>query len=193
VAATSAGCGPEENLSAFDVSIVAVDDCVQVGQGAVSCADPEELSKLVQRGRWILDDRGGENMIVPLASFILTDESGATLPGYHLPNDGTYPTSSCTGQGGQCYLAQDAWESVNKETGCPVVEATGADFFVFEQKLEGISVFQHAEGFQLVCDEDGNCSQNAVEGCETFVSIATAKVTGTAAKDLVLAREVNAP
>lgn len=184
------GCAEEDNLSSFDVSLVDVEDCSQVGQGAVNCEDPETLNALERSGRWHLDDRGGENFIIPVASFILTDENGTTLAGVHLPNNGTIETLSCTGQGGECYVAQEQRQGVDAESGCAEIVVEGADFFVIDGALEGMVVYQRSVGFDLVCDEEGNCQQAAIEGCETYVSVATTEVRGSVTEDAVLAREV---
>lgn len=125
------GCGPEDTLQAYEVTITTTEDCSQVGAGPVQCADPEVLRQVSTTGRWIFDYRGVD-------TFALTTDTGRVLPGVYFSNNGGLISESCTGQGGRCHFARSRTDSVDPNTGCLRIEERVIDVFDLDGALSGL-------------------------------------------------------
>lgn len=171
-----AGCGPADNLQAFDVELQVVSDCTQVAQNAVQCTDEEELAAVTRSGRWYVEDLGGANALNPLNNFILTTDRGRSITGVHFANTGALAeTESCKGEGGECYFAQTREDFLDEVTACQETFATAFDFRI------------EADGTLVGLGQDVRIAD---EGCGTpSVGQVLTGVTGLPADDTVLARE----
>ncbi len=172
-----AGCAPDP-LSAYDVVLTTTFDCTQVGQGAVQCTDDETLAALTVTGRWVIEDKGGANLLNPLSDFILTAETGRTVTGVHFV-DGAAETTSCTGQtAGQCYFGRKTASVFDEDVTCTEISDYAYDFLIDGDDLAGISAETR------VTEE--TCGTSVVS--QTIVS-----VVGVRSDDVVYAREDRTP
>jgi hypothetical protein len=133
------GCAEEDPLQAFDIVLVTISDCSQVGSNAVQCEDEEELQELQRTGRWVVEDQGGGlPPIVNSGYFVVTTEDGSSYTGLHFQNDGSTATESCNGEGGVCYFARTRSDSVDPNTECLTIHETSLDFRNMGGILKGV-------------------------------------------------------
>ncbi len=169
VFAGTLGCGPTDTIKAFDVVLETTSDCSQVGVGAVQCEDEAVLREKKTLGRWVIDERGQD-------SIVLTTHLGRVIPGLYFNN--TDPISEeCTGEGGVCYFARARVDEIDVESNCIEIQQRALD-----------SVFDPTEGtlrgtFSEIILTDENCGT-------PFVQEVLVEVEGTLVDEAVLAREV---
>jgi hypothetical protein len=171
--ATVACGGPEDTLTAYDVSMVTLTDCSQVGQGGINCEDAEQLSQVTRTGRWILDHRGVD-------TFVLTTEDGKSVAGVYFANNcvpgdpNTVCTPACQGEGGSCHFARTRFTTVDPATGCAQETQRIVDSRVVDDQLVGLFI-------DLTVTE---------ETCEvSLITQVEIQVTGTLSEEAVVARE----
>lgn len=169
-----AGCAPDP-LSAYDVVLKTTFDCSQVGLGAVQCTDDETLAALSISGRWIIEDKGGANLLNPASDFILTAENGRTVTGLHFVDTGAIETQTCGNETyGQCYFGRKTATTFDQDLSCTEISDFAYDFLVLDDEIAGLS----AE------------TRVTEETCGTsVVSQVIVEVTGTRSEDAVYARE----
>lgn len=178
----TAGCGPVDNLTAFDVEVTVFSDCSQTASSAPQCGDEEQLRSTTRFGRWYIEDLGGANALIPLSQFILTDDQGRSVTGIHFVDNGAVTeTDSCDGSGGECYFARTQVDEANPDDPDNLPE-------------NRCSTFARAYDFKI--DFEGNISgiwqdvQIENEVCSTpFVGQVLAEVRGTVVDEEVMARE----
>jgi hypothetical protein len=182
-------------MSGYDVLLQTSQDCTQVGINAPQCVDAEAAGERVRAGRWIVEDKGGANILNPLSSFMLTTDRGRTLSGVHFPNDGLLATTlSCTGEGGECYFARVRVDTIDEETGCQAIEERAYDFRVVDDVLTGVSTETRLIGFEEQCTTDAEgvetCELVPLDACgTTTVAQKIVDATGTFLEDPVRARD----
>jgi hypothetical protein len=180
--AAAAGCGPTDNLTAFDVEVTIFSDCSQTASSAPQCGDEEELRSTTRFGRWYIEDLGGANALIPLSQFILTDDQGRSVTGIHFVDNGAITeTDACTGSGGECYFARTQVDEANPDDPENLPENRCKTF---------------ARAYDFKVDLDGTLNglwqdvQLENEVCSTpFVGQVLAEVSGTRVDEEVIARE----
>lgn len=165
----SAACGPTDTIKTFDVELVTISECSQVGAGAVQCEDESELENHTIFGQWIIDERAPD-------AFTLTTHRGRTLPGLYFPNNSEI-SAQCTGQGGICYFARTRTDELDVENNCIQINQRALDSVLTPETntLSGV--------FSDITLTDENCGTPFVE--EVII-----QVTGTLSDESVYAREV---
>lgn len=119
-----AGCGGDDSsLRTYDIHLVTQSDCSQVGQGAVSCEDPEALAALSVSGQWVFDYRGAD-------TFVVTTDEGRAVPGIFFNNTGDIETTACTGQGGVCHFARARKDELDVESSCFKIRERVIDVYI---------------------------------------------------------------
>ena len=177
-----AGCGPADNLTAFDVTVTVFSDCSQTASSAPQCRDEDDLRANSRWGRWYIEDLGGANVLIPINQFILTDDQGRSVTGIHFVDNGAVvETDSCDGTGGECYFARTQIDEVNPDDPENLPENRCKTF---------------ARAYDFKIDNDGNLTgmwqdvQIENELCSTpFVDQVLAEVRGTIVDEEVRARE----
>ncbi len=163
------GCGPTDTIKTFDVELVTLSECSQVGAGAVQCEDAEELARHTTIGQWIIDERAQD-------AFTLTTHQGRTLPGLYFANNSEV-SEQCTGGGGTCYFARTRTDALDVESNCIEINQRALDSVLDPETntLNGL--------FSDITLTDENCGTPFVE--EVII-----QVTGTLSEESVYAREV---
>jgi hypothetical protein len=188
------GCA-QDPMSGYDVELRTSQDCTQVGISAPQCVDAAAALARVRAGRWIVEDKGGANILNPFSSFMLTTDRGRTVSGVHFPNDAALATTpSCAGEGGVCYFARVRVDTIDDETGCQSIEERSFDFRVVDEVLTGTAMETRLIGFEEQCSVD----EDEVETCElvplaacgtTTVAQIIVEATGLLVDDPVRARD----
>lgn len=169
IGAVGVGCGPTDSIKTFDVELVTISECSQVGAGAVQCEDEAELATHTIFGQWIIDERASD-------AFTLTTHQGRTLPGLYFANTSEI-SDQCRGQGGTCYFARTRTDELDVENNCIQINQRALDSVLDPETntLGGI--------FSDITLTDENCGTPFVE--EVII-----EVTGTLTDESVYAREV---
>lgn len=165
--ALGAGCAPEDTLLPFDVTLITLSDCSQVGQGGVNCEDEEDLQGVTLQGRWIFDYRGAD-------TFAVTTESGKTIAGVYFANDGRVETTACQGTGGVCHFARTRFAATDEATGCTklterVIDVVASDEGLLFGQMTDVSVVEECETSlitQVIIDVSGAELDEAVRSRE---------------------------
>lgn len=156
------GCGePEDTLAPFDVTLMTVSDCSQVGQGGVNCENEADLLEVSVSGRWVFDYRGVD-------TFIVTTHTGKSVAGVYFTNDGRVTTRSCQGEGGTCHFARTRFATTDEGTGCTqiierVIDVVTADDGTLFGEMTDVAFTDETCGTSLITEVIVSLDGAAVE------------------------------